>query len=292
LRHLDQVVFSDHQHNRTSAATGWRANVLFNLGDGRAAFREISGLVTHADCARWIWPWCRQLVAAFGRANADNARQALPFWQRYVKANPTDSSGRWELLMATFYLRNQGEDVAKSYNEFREEFDRHVVHVDADNAALPWDRLGHWAQDEADWTEAERCFRKAYELAGGEYGYCLAIALKELQRFEESVPLLLEQAQIVQSDAMSWLQLASAYAGLSRWPEAIAAYEKVLALDPDDAVAMFDLGGTHWNSGDAVMATKIWTTAIERFPDHELSDRLRRDFPWLFSGPTAGQNAS
>jgi len=141
LRHLDQVVFSDQKQNRTSAVTGWRANVLFNLGDGRAAFREINGLVTHADRARWIWPWCRQLVAAFGRANADNARQALPFWQRYVNANPTDSPARWELLMATFYLRGQGGNVAKRYDEFRKEFDHHIVHIDADNAALPWDRL-------------------------------------------------------------------------------------------------------------------------------------------------------
>jgi hypothetical protein len=68
--------------------------------------------------------------------------------------------------------------VGKSYSEFREEFDRHIAHFDTDNAALPWDRLGHWAQDDEDWAEAERCFRKAYELAGGDYGYCLAIALK------------------------------------------------------------------------------------------------------------------
>jgi len=291
LRHFDQVVFSDQKHDRTSAVTGWRANVLFNLDDGRAAFREINGLVTRADRLRWIWPWCRRLVAAFGRANVDNARQALPFWQRYVKANPEDSAARWELLMATFYLRGQGEDVKKSYSEFREEFDRHIVHIDADNAALPWDRLGHWAQDEEDWIEAERCFRKAYELAGGDYGYCLAIALKELERFEESIPLLLEQAHTVQPDAMSWFQLAAAYASLSRWPEAIAAYEKVLALDPDNAVAMFDLGGTHWNSGDTAAAAEIWTAAIERFPDHELSARVRRDFAWMLNDPTTEQSA-
>jgi tetratricopeptide (TPR) repeat protein len=119
--------------------------------------------------------------------------------------------------MTTFYLRGQGEDVGRSYSEFREEFDRHIAHVETDHAALPWDRLGHWAQDNEDWAEAERCFRKAYDLAGGDYGYCLAIALKELTRFDESVPLLLEQAQIVQPDAMSWFQLAAAYASLRRW---------------------------------------------------------------------------
>ncbi len=282
LRHLDQVVFSDQKQGRTSAVTGWRANVLFNMGDGRAAFREINGLVSLADRLRWIWPWCRRLVASFGRASVDNARQAARFWQRYVSANPEDSCARWELLMTTFYLRGRGEDIEQSYCEFCEEFDRHIGHVDGDNAALPWDRLGHWAQDDEDWTEAERCFRKAYELAGGDYGYCLAIALKALNRFEESVPLLLEQAQIVQPDATSWFQLAATYASLRRWPDAIDAYQRALALDPDCAVAMFDLGGAHWNSGDAATAAEVWTAAIERFPDHEFRAKLMRDFSFLF----------
>lgn len=289
LRHLDQVVFSERKQGHTSSVTGWRANVLFNLGDGRAAFREINGLVTHADSLRWIWPWCRRLVAAFGRTNGGNARQAVPFWQRYVRANPEDPAGRWELLMTTFYLRRQGEDVVKTYSGFRAEFDRHIAYIDADNAALPWDRLGHWAQDDEDWAEAERCFRKAYELAGGEYGYCLAIALMELGRFDESVPLLLEQAQTVQPDAMSWFQLAAAYANLCRWLEAIDAYERSLSLDPDYALAMFDLGGAHWNSGDAATAAEVWTAAIERFPDHELIAKLKRHFSSLFSDPAAGQ---
>jgi len=289
LHHFDQVVFSEQKRGRTSAVTGWRANVLFNLGDGRAAFREINGLVAQADSLPWIWPWCSRLVAGFGRANVDNARQALPFWQRYVRANPEDSAARWELLMITFYLRGQGGNVAKTYSEFREEFDRHIAHIDADNAALPWDRLGHWAQDDEDWAEAERCFRKAYELAGGDYGYCLAIALNELRRFDESVPLLREQAQIVQPDAMSWFQLAAAYANLGGWTEAIDAYQKTLALDPDHAVAMFDLGGAHWNSGDAATALEVWAAATERFPDHKLSAKVKRDFSSLFSDPAAGQ---
>lgn len=242
LRHFDQVVFSERKQGRTSAVTGWRANVLFNLGDGQAAFREINGLVGQADRYGWIWPWCARLVAAFGRASVENAQPAARFWQRFINAHPGHSAATRELLMSTFYLRGQGEDVGKSYSEFRAEFDRHIVHLIADDAALPWDRLGHWAQDEDDWAEAERCFRKAYDLQSGDYGYCLGIALKELGRFEESLPLLLEQAHTVQPDAMSWFQVASSYHSLGRWPEAVEAYQKVLVLDPHYAVAMFDLG--------------------------------------------------
>jgi len=39
-----------------------------------------------------------------------------------------------------------------SHSPVPDEFDRHIAHVSADDAALPWDRLGHWAQDEGDWA--------------------------------------------------------------------------------------------------------------------------------------------
>ena len=80
---------------------------------------------------------------------------------------------------------------------------------------------------------------------------------------------------------MSWFQLAATYASLRRWLEAIDAYERALALDPDYAVAMFDLGGAHWNSGDAVTAAEVWAAAMKHYPDHEFSAKLKRDFPLL-----------
>nr|WP_249802399.1 MULTISPECIES: tetratricopeptide repeat protein [unclassified Bradyrhizobium] len=88
---------------------------------------------------------------------------------------------------------------------------------------------------------------------------------------------------------MSWFQLATSYASLGNWREAIDAYERALALDPEYAVAMFDLGGAHWNSGDAATVAEVWAAAMERFPDHELSAKVRCDFSFLFSDPGAGE---
>ncbi|SDH43044.1 hypothetical protein SAMN05216338_100961 [Bradyrhizobium sp. Rc2d] len=190
--------------------------------------------------------------------------------------------------MTTFYLRRQGENIGKSHSEFREQFDRQIAHIDSENAALPWDRLGHWAQDDEDWVEAERCFRRAYDLAGGEYGYGLAIVPKALGRFDESVPLLLEQAQIVQPDAMScfsWLRLSPAPAGARgdrRLREFACARPRLCRGDVRSS------GGAHWNSGDGATAAVVWAAAMERFPDHELSGKLRCDFSFLFSDPAAG----
>lgn len=270
LAHFDQVAFVDRNQGKTTSVSGWRANVLFNLGQGQAAFREINGLTSHADRHRWIWPWCCRLVASFGRTTIDNAMQARAFWQRYVQAHADSSQGRWELLMSNFYLRGHGYDLGKTYAEFKDDFDRHIAYVTADDAALPWDRLGHWAQDEGNWAEAERCFRTAYDLEGGHYGYCLGTALNFLDRFEESQPILLEQAQALQPDAMSWFQVGVAYTHLGRLDEAINALRAAVSLDPDYAPAMFELGGVYWNGGDRFKAKEVWSIACERFPDHEL----------------------
>ncbi|GBQ64652.1 TPR repeat containing protein [Ameyamaea chiangmaiensis NBRC 103196] len=283
LAHLDQAVFTDPTRAKAAGVAGWRANVLFNMGEGSAAFREINGLLVQADCEPWIWPFFARLVASFGRTTTENARRALGFWHRYVGAHPETSGGRRELLLATLYLRAEGEDVSWTYAEFRAEFDRQIEHLDdKDEVAFLWDRLGHWAQDEADWAEAEFCFRKAYDLTGGHYGYCLGTALNFLGRFEESLPILREQAERIQPDAMSWFQLGAAYGDLGQSAQAIDAYEKALALDPDYDSAMFNLGGTHWNRGEKIEALAIWTTAIDRFPDHELAAKLRREMPVFF----------
>ena len=284
LAHLDQAVFTDPTRAKAAGVAGWRANVLFNMGEGSAAFREINGLLVQADCEPWIWPFFARLVATFGRTTTENARQALGFWHRYVGAHPESSGGRRELLLATLYLRTEGQDVGRTYAGFRDEFNRQMEHVDdKDEAAFLWDRLGHWAQDEADWAEAERCFRRAYDLAGGHYGYCLGTALNFLGRFEESLPILREQAEGIQPDALSWFQLGAAYGDLGQSARAIEAYEKALALDPDYDLAMFNLGGVYWNSGEKIEALRSWKAAIDRFPDHELAAKLQRDMPVFFS---------
>ena len=279
LVHYDRVVFADGELGRPSSVAGWRANVLFNLGEGRAAFREINSLIGDRDEEPWIWPWCARQVAAFGRASVENARHAVGFWKRCLRACPEQAVARRELLLANLYLRSNGEDIGKTYAEFCAEFERQISHLDVDDAAFAWDRLGHWAQDEGNWEEAERCFRMAYELAGGHYGYCLGTALNFLGRFDESLPLLLDQAHAIQPDAMSWFQVGLAYGKLGRVPESVKAYKQALALDPAYALAMFNLGGVYWNSGDWKRALLIWRSAVKQFPDHELTARLRGEFP-------------
>ncbi|MES0076598.1 tetratricopeptide repeat protein [Mesorhizobium sp. M0058] len=282
LTHYDAVVFTERELGKNATVTGWRLNALFNLGEIRAAFRAINQLLADADRETWIWPWCARQVAAFGRTSVEAARGALGFWQRYVQAHREVESARVNLLLTQFYLRQEGADIGKDYAAFRVEFDDNVAYVEPEQAALVWDRLGHWAQDEDNWTEAERCFRIAYETDGGHYGYCLGAALNFLGRYEEALPLVLAQAQGIQPDAMSWFQVAVANEHLGRTKAAVDAYRLALVLNPDYSLAMFNMAGTLWNSGDREHAAIVFLTAARQFPDHDLTAQLRGDFPELF----------
>lgn len=280
LEHFDQVVFAECTLGKRSSVSGWRINVLFNLGDSKAAFRELNMLLSNAGDEAWIWPWCAQQVASFGHASPESAKLSITFWDRYLKVHPNCPSGMRERLLNRLYLRSEGQVVGLTYLAFKTEFEASIIHVQGEAAAYLWDRLGHWAQEENNWQEAERCFRIAYDLAGGHYGYCLGTALNLLNRPEESLPILLAQAEELQPDDMSWFQVAVAYEKQGLTHESIGAYMKAIALNPNYALAWFNMGGLHWNSGALEEASRVWKTAVERFPDHELTALLRRDIPF------------
>lgn len=283
LEHFDNVVFVENALGKRSSVSGWRINALFNLCDGRGAFREINTLLSDAGNESWIWPWCSQQVANFCRCSIENAKLSIPFWSRYLNANPNCSSGVREFLMTRLYLQSEDPDTGMTYTEFKREFEAAICHVSGEPVAYLWDRLGHWAQKEDNWEEAERCYRIAYDLAGGHYGYCLGTALNFLNRSEESLPILLSQAEKIQPDDMSWYQVAVAYEQLKNFSESISAYYRTIELNPDYELAWFNLGGVHWNAGEQIEAGRVWKIAASKFPNHKLVELLRRELPFVLA---------
>ena len=167
------------------------------------------------------------------------------------------------------------------------EFKRNVVDIVDDgipNPELLWFRVGLWAQKEENWAGAEEWYRKAYDQCPEEYGYYLGTALNCIDRYEEALQILLPQAKEHYPDELSWFQVAIAMEGVGDTEGCIDAYKRVLKLDETYAKAWFNLGRIHWNSGQMVKAKEIWTEAMRRFPEHELTVRLKTDLPDIF-GP-------
>ena len=275
LDHLDAIVWPRGSAGTLPAVQGWRAEILFRQRRTREAIREVRALLHGEPSAAWVWPWCARLVSIYGKSSVEATQFSISFWGAYLEEFRDDLPARKEILLCVYYLHDRGERTGWDYEWFRKAAETLAADGDPD-AALLWDRAGHWAQMAGDW-EAETCYRRAFQLSPNEYGYCLGTALNFLQRYEAAVAVLLPQATEHQPDAMSWFQLAVAREGIGDVQGCIDAYKQALALDEGHDRAWFNLGGAYWNSGDHTAAVSIWQEAMRSFPTHPLSSKLKKD---------------
>ena len=282
MEHLDAIVWPANSAGTLPPVQGWRAEILFKQGKIKEAFRDIRALLSDRDEPDWVWPWCARLVATYGRASFDSAQDSVQFWDTYLRRFTDDLLAQRERLLCVWLIHANGGQAECDYDRFKQTV-ADAVASGAPNPAFLWDRAGHWAQDEKDWSEAEKCYRKAFELSPAEYGYCLGTALNFLGRYEEALPILLPQAKEHQPDAMSWFQVAVAREGTGDVEGCINAYRRALQLDENYDLAWFNLGGVYWNSQNEADAMATWKEAIRRFPTHQLSSKLQRDFPILLT---------
>ncbi len=98
----------------------------------------------------------------------------------------------------------------------------------------------------------------------------LAIALHDARRHQESIPhfeKLVELSPILRH----LLDLALAYKSVSRVPEAVATYERILALEPENPIALHNLGNISLQRGDSEAAIVYYRRATEAKPDYLLA---------------------
>lgn len=282
LEHFDHVIWSVDDADSTLAARGHRLEVYFRLGMTDKAFDDIAVLLPHAVAHPWILPWCARLVFNYARTTDAAIGKAIRFWDSYLRLDPTNIRAREERLRCIAYAKMHEQPVPIGFTQYESQVAACISYDPSVDAAHLWDRVGHWAQIDGDWETAERYYRKACDLEPDRYGYCLGTALNFLSRFDESLPILVAQATTHQPDAMSWLQVAVAREGTGDAEGCIEAYRRALELDGDYAIAMFNLGGILWNSGEKHEAIKVWSEALGRFPDDPLAKRLREAFSPLF----------
>ncbi|EFF1409751.1 tetratricopeptide repeat protein [Escherichia coli] len=283
LEQLDKIVFSSDTQGNLIDLQGWRISALFNVGEGRSAFREINALLSQADKAQWIWPWCLKIVSQFGRESIENAKLSLTFWESALRHSPENPLAQRELLLAIIYLRNRNIIVHKTYLQFKNDLEACANKIGSDAASVLWDLLGHWAEDEELADEAILCFEKAYSLQKGDYGLCLSIVLNKKHRYEESKNLMKIYTLAFPNDDQGWYRLASTYDLMGQLEKCIEPYLHSLSLNVDNDHAWFNLGGAFFNMGNYPEARRVWKEAVSRFPDHELTAKIRADIPFILT---------
>jgi tetratricopeptide (TPR) repeat protein len=281
LDHFDRVVWAAGDAGEAVAPRGHRLEVYFRLGLTEKAFDEVSVLLPSTDRHPWIAPWCARLVYNYARTNPESVMKAIRFWDAFLRKRPADRAAKKERLLRLVYAKMHGQTIDVGFQQYVDQVTAFLADSPADTAYL-WDRVGHWAQVDADWEQAEAAYRKAYSMEPDRYGYCLGTAFNYNRRYHEALPILLEQATVHQPDAMSWFQVAVAQEGVGDIQGCIESYHLALDLDPDYDVAMFNLGGIYWNHGAKDEAIAVWVEAIRRFPSHPLAEKLRRDFSDVF----------
>ncbi len=263
------------------AARGHRLEIYFRLGMTDKAFDDTTVLLPNGNQHPWIFDWCALLVFNYARTNESSISRSIRFWDAYLKMRPLDRRAQRERLLCLAYAKMHGQAVALDLETYVADVSDYLS-MDSRDAAYLWDRVGHWAQVEENWEQAEQHYRKAYSLEPDRYGYCLGTALNFLKRFDEALPILLDQATTHQPDAQSWFQVAISQEGTGDVASCQRSYKRALSLDPEYDIAMFNLAGTYWNHGPRSEAIRLWSDALKRFPSHSSSSQIRREFPGLF----------
>ncbi|MDE0457549.1 MAG: DUF4365 domain-containing protein [Chromatiales bacterium] len=280
LIHLDSIIWTDNSAGRVPSVLGWRIEVFFKLGRAEDAFRDIRNLLSDGSKFDWIWPWCGKLVATYGPNSISSTRLAVQFWDEYLVKFPDDTFAERVRLLCIWYIHMNDGQTEINFDEFRQAVEN-LVEKGLPDPDFLWDRVGHWAQKEGRWEDAEIYYRKAFDMSPAEYGYCLGTTLNFLSLHDEALSILLEQANEHQPDAMSWFQVAIAREGVGDTQGCIAAYKRAINLDESYDLAWFNLGGIYWNSGNEIEAIRTWKEAIRRFPEHQLASKLRSEFSIL-----------
>jgi tetratricopeptide (TPR) repeat protein len=281
LRHFEYVVWASNEASAALEARGSRLEIYFRLGMVDKAFEDISVLLTHGDKEPWVFDRCARAVYNYARSDESSISRAIRFWDSYLRMRPRDRDAQKERLLCFAYAKMHQQSVPFDYARYVAEVSA-FLEADSTDAAHLWDRVGHWAEEDGDWEQAELQYRKAYSLEPNNYGHCLGVALNALGRFDQALPILMEQATMHHPTANSWFEVGRTQERIGDISACKESYQRVLDIDPEHASAVFGLGGAYWNGRLRDEAIDIWSDAIRRFPSHPSAAKLRRDLPQFF----------
>jgi Flp pilus assembly protein TadD len=127
--------------------------------------------------------------------------------------------------------------------------------------------------------EAMRAYERAIEAdpsLGTSYSL-LSYLYLQVGRPDEAVPLVLQSLGCVVNSSKNWMRLGDAFVQVGRDAEALAAYDRALEFNPEDAATIIRKGSLQWMIGDHDGARDTWRPACER-RSRAACSRIERGF--------------
>jgi FimV-like protein len=96
----------------------------------------------------------------------------------------------------------------------------------------------------------------------------LALCLSSLRQYARATDVLKRAVELVPNDATTWVQLGLSYVDQGRKDDAVAAFQKAIALDPELPEAYNSLGGVWFETRDAARAEPMLREAVRLTPNY------------------------
>ncbi|MCL2182161.1 MAG: tetratricopeptide repeat protein [Chitinispirillia bacterium] len=188
---------------------------------------------------------------------------------------------------------------AKNYTAALDYADSKLPAIDRSPAV--WVKVGR-ANEELDYIEkALACYMVAWRVQSGEYQALLGIAriYNKMEQYDNALPMAEAALKVNFTAEASW-EYARACIALKRPADAKQALEKVIASDPNNAIANRELGNIYFNDGEFGKAIPLMRRSYQEKADGEVAFRIgkayleagMRDSAVIYLKIAADRNAS
>jgi tetratricopeptide (TPR) repeat protein len=223
-----------------------------NLGVAHYKLKDYPKAIEAFEKAAELNPFSAQplLYEATCYHEMGQPEKVLETMKRAVAMDPSQNEARYDL--AQIYEKAGNADLAAEQYE-------------AIYAADPGFKdtafaLGLLRFNQGQYDKAQACFEKAHELAPADEQILLALGQNELkaEKYDQAVETLKKFVEVTQNAAYKPAvldQIAVAYEKQTKWADALAAYEQILALRPDSDKALL-------GKGNALIGLKKYDEAL------------------------------
>src|SRR5438874_4635561 len=186
--------------------------------------------------ARRRFPGAPEIVyyLAIAQREAKQSQQAVATFEEALREAQMDSDD--DLVNAKFYFNYGAAAEQAGLYDRAAELLRQCIALDPANSAEAYNYLGYmWADHNMNLDEAETMIRRALEKEPNNASYLDSLGWVEFRkgRFDQALDHLLRAAKATEhDDPVVFEHVGDIYLKLNRLPEALAAWQKALALDP------------------------------------------------------------